>query len=79
MWGIQPYFFYLTSHRAVSSGGFDEKKSLSQAELERQQILNEMKKKTSLLTDNSWIRQSSCSTTYSKETDIPPMRRYSTL
>uniref|UniRef100_A0A3B3Z974 Uncharacterized protein n=1 Tax=Periophthalmus magnuspinnatus TaxID=409849 RepID=A0A3B3Z974_9GOBI len=31
--------------------------SASQAELERQQILNEMKKKTPLLTDNSWIRQ----------------------
>uniref|UniRef100_A0AAY4BL92 LIM domain 7a n=1 Tax=Denticeps clupeoides TaxID=299321 RepID=A0AAY4BL92_9TELE len=31
--------------------------SHSQAELERQQILQEMKKKTQLLTDSSWIRQ----------------------
>ncbi|XP_029112485.1 LIM domain only protein 7 isoform X1 [Scleropages formosus] len=34
---------------------------LSQAELERQQILQEMKKKTQLLTDSSWIRQRSTS------------------
>ncbi|KAI1899584.1 hypothetical protein AGOR_G00063300 [Albula goreensis] len=31
---------------------------VSQAEHERQQIIEEMKKKTPLLTDNSWIRQS---------------------
>ncbi|XP_061223730.1 LIM domain only protein 7 isoform X13 [Neopsephotus bourkii] len=35
--------------------------SLSAAELERQQILQEMRKKTSLHTDNSWIRQRSSS------------------
>ncbi|XP_041848379.1 LIM domain only protein 7-like isoform X2 [Melanotaenia boesemani] len=36
--------------------------SVSKAEQERQQILEEMKKRTQLLTDNSWIRQrrSSC-------------------
>ncbi|XP_061485998.1 LIM domain only protein 7 isoform X3 [Rhineura floridana] len=34
---------------------------LSPAELERQQILQEMRKKTSLHTDNSWIRQRSSS------------------
>lgn len=49
---------------------------LTQAELERQQILNEMKKKNSLLTDNSWIRQRSTSSVTNKEADMPPMRRY---
>ncbi len=50
---------------------------LSQAEAERQLILNEMKKKNSLLTDNSWIRQRTNNIiTSNKEIDIPPMRRY---
>lgn len=63
---------------AVTSGGAGERKgqqSVSQAEAERQQILNEMKKKTPLLTDSSWIRQRPAPTV--KESDIPPMRRYS--
>uniref|UniRef100_A0A1A7WWR8 LIM domain only 7b n=1 Tax=Iconisemion striatum TaxID=60296 RepID=A0A1A7WWR8_9TELE len=34
-------------------------RSMSKAERERQQILEEMKKRTQLLTDNSWIRQRS--------------------
>lgn len=46
---------------------------MSQAEADRQQILNEMKKKTQLLTDNSWIRQRPATTV--RELDIPPMRR----
>ncbi|KAM9484027.1 LIM domain only protein 7-like isoform 10-T10 [Salvelinus alpinus] len=56
--------------KMTSSGGLDEaswrngQRSLSQAELERQQILQEMKKKTQLTTDNSWIRQQ---TTTSKD------------
>lgn len=46
--------------------GESQKKSqkehnLSAAELERQQILQEMRKKTSLHTDSSWIRQRSSS------------------
>ncbi|XP_026175903.1 LIM domain only protein 7-like isoform X2 [Mastacembelus armatus] len=36
-----------------------ERRSKSKAEKERQQILEEMKKRTQLLTDNSWIRQRS--------------------
>uniref|UniRef100_A0A674APA3 LIM domain 7a n=1 Tax=Salmo trutta TaxID=8032 RepID=A0A674APA3_SALTR len=50
-------------NKMTSSGGLGEaswrngQQSLSQAELERQQILQEMKKKTQLATDNSWIRQ----------------------
>lgn len=35
--------------------------SVSRVEQERQQILEEMKKRTQLLTDNSWIRQRSSS------------------
>lgn len=64
--------------RKVTSSEAAEKKDqqpASQAELERQQILNEMKKKTSLLTDNSWIRQRSPDTSTNKERDLPPMRR----
>ncbi|CAI5655501.1 unnamed protein product [Oreochromis niloticus] len=64
--------------RKVTSSGAAEKKDqqpASQAELERQQILNEMKKKTSLLTDNSWIRQHSPDTSTNKERALPPMRR----
>nr|XP_034971597.1 LIM domain only protein 7 isoform X2 [Zootoca vivipara] len=49
-----------------SNAGDSQKRSqkehgLSPAELERQQILQEMRKKTSLHTDNSWIRQRSSS------------------
>uniref|UniRef100_A0A668AAA2 LIM domain 7a n=1 Tax=Myripristis murdjan TaxID=586833 RepID=A0A668AAA2_9TELE len=50
----------------------------SQAELERQQILQEMKKKTHLLTDSSWIRQRSTCTATNKEPINLPMRRYPT-
>ena len=52
---------------------------MSQAELERQQILNEMKKKNPLLTDSSWIRQRPSSAAANKESDLPPMRRYGVL
>ncbi|KAL9867111.1 LIM domain only protein 7 isoform 6-T6 [Geothlypis trichas] len=38
-----------------------KEQNLSAAELERQQILQEMRKKTSLHTDSSWIRQRSAS------------------
>ncbi|KAM4731970.1 LIM domain only protein 7 isoform 3-T3 [Anableps anableps] len=67
--------------RVMGSGTLDKKsqQSLSQAELERQQILNEMKKKTPLLTDSSWIRQRSESTAVNRESDVPPMRRGESL
>ncbi|XP_029937556.1 LIM domain only protein 7-like [Myripristis murdjan] len=51
----------------------------SQAELERQQILQEMKKKTHLLTDSSWIRQRSTCTATNKEPINLPMRRGESL
>ncbi|OXB66943.1 hypothetical protein ASZ78_014104 [Callipepla squamata] len=41
--------------------GSQKEHNLSAAELERQQILQEMRKKTSLHTDSSWIRQRSSS------------------
>ncbi|CAN9497576.1 unnamed protein product [Ophioblennius macclurei] len=63
--------------KVAGSGLGDRKSQLpsSQAELERQRILNEMKKKTSLLGDNSWIRQRSTSSIATGESNIPPMRR----
>nr|XP_054602711.1 LIM domain only protein 7 isoform X17 [Nothobranchius furzeri] len=67
---------------AVTGAGVTEKKAQlpsSQAEADRQQILNEMKKKTPLLTDGSWIRQRSASTVNSKDSDVPPMRRGESL
>uniref|UniRef100_A0A3P9D4T0 LIM domain 7a n=1 Tax=Maylandia zebra TaxID=106582 RepID=A0A3P9D4T0_9CICH len=86
-WSVEPLLIlccpeYSNSHVFLTSSGAAEKKDqqpASQAELERQQILNEMKKKTSLLTDNSWIRQRSPDTSTNKERDLPPMRRGDSL
>ncbi|XP_077446119.1 LIM and calponin homology domains-containing protein 1-like isoform X2 [Stigmatopora argus] len=56
-----------------------KEESLSQAERERQQILEEMKKRTQLLTDNSWIRQRS-SSFYKEPIYIGlPLKRYESL
>ncbi|NXL94610.1 LMO7 protein, partial [Alectura lathami] len=53
------------SERSWNTGdvqkGSQKEHNLSAAELERQQILQEMRKKTSLHTDSSWIRQRSSS------------------
>ncbi|XP_059349241.1 LIM domain only protein 7 isoform X3 [Ammospiza nelsoni] len=53
------------SERSWNTGESQKKsqkeQNLSAAELERQQILQEMRKKTSLHTDSSWIRQRSAS------------------
>ncbi|NXX91867.1 LMO7 protein, partial [Centropus bengalensis] len=53
------------SERSWNTGDTQKKSqkehNLSAAELERQQILQEMRKKTSLHTDSSWIRQRSSS------------------
>ncbi|XP_032386062.1 LIM domain only protein 7 isoform X18 [Etheostoma spectabile] len=68
--------------RKVTGSGLGDKRSqqsVSQAELERQQILNEMKKKTPLLRDKSWIRERSSTTTMIQESDVPPMRSVSTV
>ncbi|XP_071212217.1 LIM domain only protein 7-like isoform X2 [Salvelinus alpinus] len=76
---------YREPERVTSSGGIGEglgrkgQQSVPQAELERQQILQEMKKKTNLVTDNSWIRQRSTSTTTSKDPTASPIRRGESL
>uniref|UniRef100_A0A3B4TZR7 LIM domain 7a n=1 Tax=Seriola dumerili TaxID=41447 RepID=A0A3B4TZR7_SERDU len=69
----------LELQRQQLTGGGVGQQSLSHAEQERQQILNEMKKKTPLLTDSSWIRQRSSNTATSQESDIPSMRRGESL
>uniref|UniRef100_A0A671UUD2 Ubiquitin C-terminal hydrolase L3 n=1 Tax=Sparus aurata TaxID=8175 RepID=A0A671UUD2_SPAAU len=65
--------------KATGSGVAERKGQppATQAEAERQQILNEMKKKTPLLTDSSWIRQRAACT--AKEPEVPPMRRGESL
>ncbi|RVE58312.1 hypothetical protein OJAV_G00207940 [Oryzias javanicus] len=63
-----------------SSAGRKGQQPVSQAELERQQILNKMKKKASLQRDGSWIRQSSTTTPTNKgESDPSFMRRGESL
>ncbi|XP_074522716.1 LIM domain only protein 7b isoform X3 [Halichoeres trimaculatus] len=53
--------------------------SVSQVEKERQQILEEMKKRTHLLTDNSWIRQRSSSVNKEPVYVGVPLKRYESL
>ncbi|XP_031145207.1 LIM domain only protein 7 isoform X13 [Sander lucioperca] len=68
--------------RKVTGSTLGDKRSqqsVSQAEQERQQILNEMKKKTPLLMDKSWIRERSSTTSTIQESDVPPMRRGESL
>uniref|UniRef100_A0A671KHE8 LIM domain only protein 7-like n=1 Tax=Sinocyclocheilus anshuiensis TaxID=1608454 RepID=A0A671KHE8_9TELE len=71
--------------RKREDGGLGEfsrdykKEPQSQAEVERQQILHEMRKKTSLNTDNSWIRQQSAANVTAKEPIDLPVRRGESL
>ncbi|XP_037552465.1 LIM domain only protein 7 [Nematolebias whitei] len=82
------------AHRALSSSTpalsgpckqikGDERKRfgwpLSKAERERQQILEEMKKRTQLLTDNSWIRQHGNCPQKEPIDAGAPMKRYDSL
>nr|XP_046218573.1 LIM domain only protein 7-like isoform X5 [Oncorhynchus gorbuscha] len=70
----------VTSSYGIGEGlGRKGQQSVPQAELERQQILQEMKKKTNLATDNSWIRQRSTSTTNRKDPTASPIRRGESL
>ena len=59
----------------MNSGLGERKESLSQAELERQQVIAETKKKTQLSSDNSWIRQQNTSNNTSKEPFSLSMKR----
>ncbi|XP_060732427.1 LIM domain only protein 7 isoform X6 [Tachysurus vachellii] len=56
----------------------NRKEPVSQAEVERQQIIQDMKKKTSLLPDNKWIRQSSVNNV-NKQPAYIPLRRGESL
>ncbi|XP_052421152.1 LIM domain only protein 7 isoform X6 [Carassius gibelio] len=56
-----------------------KKEPQSQTEVERMQILHEMRKKTSLNTDNSWIRQQSAASVTAKEPIDLPIRRGESL
>ncbi|KAM9816880.1 LOW QUALITY PROTEIN: LIM domain only protein 7-like [Neosynchiropus ocellatus] len=71
----------LASHPRQPRGDDRQRKgvSVSNAEQERKQILEEMKKRTQLLTDNSWIRQRSSS--FYKEPIFlgVPLKRYESL
>ncbi|KAJ0056598.1 hypothetical protein NL108_010534 [Boleophthalmus pectinirostris] len=75
----------LTSQQKQIRGPGDQRKRKSQSqtvskiEQERLQILEEMKKRTQLLTDNSWIRQRRAS--FYKEPITPgdPIKRYESM
>ncbi|XP_036419312.1 LIM domain only protein 7b isoform X3 [Colossoma macropomum] len=68
-----------SSHKQDSRVSVKRRGRLSQAEKERQQILEEMRKKTQLNTDSSWIRQRSTCTIYKEPINVAPMRRYDSL
>ncbi|XP_073699244.1 LIM domain only protein 7b isoform X2 [Garra rufa] len=60
-------------------GSGKKKGQLSQAEKERLQILAEMRKRTQLLTDNSWIRQRNANINKEPITVGTSIRRYESL
>ncbi|XP_073699248.1 LIM domain only protein 7b isoform X6 [Garra rufa] len=61
------------------AGSGKKKGQLSQAEKERLQILAEMRKRTQLLTDNSWIRQRNANINKEPITVGTSIRRYESL
>ncbi|XP_060755000.1 LIM domain only protein 7b isoform X2 [Neoarius graeffei] len=63
------------SHKQDSRVGV-KKDRLSRAEQERLQILEEMRKKTPVLTDSSWIRQRSTCTIHKEPINVTPLRRF---
>ncbi|XP_017313754.1 LIM domain only protein 7b isoform X1 [Ictalurus punctatus] len=69
------------SHKQESRAEAGVKKAgrTSQAEQERLQILDEMRKKTPVLTDSSWIRQRSTSTVHKEPVSVAPLRRHESL
>ncbi|KAF4118647.1 hypothetical protein G5714_000698 [Onychostoma macrolepis] len=66
-------------HKQDAKGSGKKKGQLSQAEKERLQILEEMRKKTQLLTDNSWIRQRNANINKEPITVGTSIRRYESL
>ncbi|XP_015460652.2 LIM domain only protein 7b isoform X2 [Astyanax mexicanus] len=68
-----------SSHKQDSRVSVKRRGRPSQAEKDRQQILEEMRKRTPLHTDSSWIRQRSTCTIYKEPINVAPMRRYESL
>ncbi|XP_051559101.1 LIM domain only protein 7-like isoform X2 [Myxocyprinus asiaticus] len=66
-------------HKQDAKGSGKLKGQLSQAENERLQILEEMRKKTPLLTDSSWIRQRSTSINKEPITLGTSIRRFESM
>ncbi|RVE74432.1 hypothetical protein OJAV_G00021780 [Oryzias javanicus] len=64
-------------YRQTTGDQSKRKGRLSKAEQERKQILEEMKKRNQLLTDNSWIRQRSNS--FHKDAPSMSIKRYESL
>ncbi|TSM68914.1 LIM domain only protein 7 [Bagarius yarrelli] len=78
---------YSNPERAANSGvgqsslnktSQNKKEPVSPAEAERQQVIQDMKKKTSLLPDNKWIRQNTVNNV-NKQPVFVPMRRGESL
>ncbi|XP_058235826.1 LIM domain only protein 7b isoform X3 [Hemibagrus wyckioides] len=67
------------SHKQESRAGVKKKSRVSQVEQERLQILEEMRKKTPVLTDSSWIRQRSTCTIHKEPISVAPLRRHESL
>ncbi|XP_062237783.1 LIM domain only protein 7b isoform X2 [Platichthys flesus] len=68
------------SHKQIRGDQRKRKgQSLSKSEQDRQQILEEMKKRTQLLTDNSWIRPRRSSFTKEPVYGMDPLKRYESL
>uniref|UniRef100_A0A3P9L2H6 LIM domain 7b n=1 Tax=Oryzias latipes TaxID=8090 RepID=A0A3P9L2H6_ORYLA len=66
-----------SSHRQTTGDQSKRNGRLSTAEKERRQILEEMKKRNQLLTDNSWIRQRNNS--FYKDAPSISLKRYESL
>ncbi|XP_061917775.1 LIM domain only protein 7 isoform X2 [Entelurus aequoreus] len=66
---------YREPERVTGGGMFDARglQPASQSELQRQQLLDDMRKKAPVVTDNSWIRQRS------GQDDVPSNRRVGSL
>ncbi|KAK2853908.1 hypothetical protein Q5P01_006569 [Channa striata] len=69
----------LSGPHRQTGGDQRKRKGQSKAEQERQQILEEMKKRTQLLTDNSWIRQRSPSFYKEPASAGFPLKRHDSL
>ncbi|KAF5897215.1 LIM domain only protein 7-like isoform X1 [Clarias magur] len=67
------------SHKQDSKVGVKKRSRPSQAEQDRLQILAEMRKKTPVLTDSSWIRQRSTCTIHKEPVDMSPLKRHESL